>query len=131
MDNGFWTKERFVPMSESIKIKRTTLYILMTIAIIVLAGYFLLGKSGAGATGNTNSDSGSGEIQNVVLSMKNYNYYPNTITVKSGTKVRISLDRTVVGCYRGFVIRDFGINKYLQSPSDYVEFTPTKKGTFR
>ena len=72
----------------------------------------------------------TGKTQEVVLSMKNYNYYPNTIKVKSDIPVRIYLDESVVGCYRGFTIRDFGINKYLKTPEDYIEFTPNKKGTF-
>ena len=112
-------------------IKKTTLYMIMTIALIVFAGYFLMGKSGNETTANPTQNAQNGNAQKIVLSIKNYNYYPNTITVKANQPVRIFLDSSVVGCYRGFVIRDFGINKYLQTPNDYVEFTPTKKGTFR
>ena len=83
--------------------------------------------------GNTESyqeNDSIGETNEIILSYKDYNYYPNIITVKSGEPVRIYLDSSVRGCFRSFTIRDFGINKYLKSPADYIEFTPTKKGTF-
>jgi plastocyanin domain-containing protein len=118
---------------DGIKIKKSNLYIILTILLVLGVGAFMLNgrKSDNNTSTNSVQNSGGGEIQQVVLSIKNYNYYPNTITVKIGVPVRISLDKTVVGCYRGFVMRDFGINKYLQTPNDYVEFTPTKKGTYR
>ncbi|MEK6829983.1 MAG: cupredoxin domain-containing protein [Nanoarchaeota archaeon] len=110
-------------------------YIMMIILIVGIAGFFVFGGFGANETGNAinnNTDgNANGQAQKIVLGIKNYNYYPNTITVKSGEPVRIYLDESVVGCYRGFTIKDFGIAKYLKTPSDYVEFTPNKKGTFR
>ena len=73
---------------------------------------------------------GSGEVREFTLGMKNYNYYPDSITVKAGQPVKISLDKTAQGCFRDFTIRDLGVRKYLQKTSDFVEFTPTKKGTY-
>ena len=113
------------------KIKKTTFYFALTLMLIAGAGFFLLANQSkntqdSGAIGNNN-----GNPQEVVLSMKNYNYYPNTITVKANQPVSISLDESVRGCYRGLVIRDFGISKYLKTPQDTIVFTPTKKGTFR
>lgn len=107
-------------------------YIIFVILIIGIVGFFIFGNSGD-ATGNSidNRQKDSGSVQKVVLSIQNRNYYPNTIIVKSGEPVRIYLDASVVGCYRSFVIREFGITKYLKTPEDYIEFTPTKKGTFR
>lgn len=110
-------------------IKKTTLYLALTLIIIVIAGFFLLSKGSSAQ--NATENSGSGEIQKITIGMKNYNYYPNTINVKAGQPVRISLDSSVAGCFRSFTIRDFGVAKYLKTPSDYVEFTPNKKGTFR
>ena len=130
MDNDFWTKERAVPMSEAIKIKRTTLYFVSIIILIAGGGFFMLGGNNLETT-NSVSDKGNGEFQKVVLGVKSYNYYPNTVTVKEGKPVRIYLDSSVSGCLRSFTIRDFGVAKYLKTPSDYVEFTPTKKGSFR
>ena len=115
-------------MSEAIKIKKTTLYFALTIIIIIGAGYFLLGEKTT--QNNVLPDTSDGEFQKVVIGMKNFNYYPNTVTVQSGKPVRIYLDETAVGCFRSFMIRDFGVAKYLKTPNDYVEFTPNKKGTF-
>jgi plastocyanin domain-containing protein len=110
-------------------------YIILTALIVAIAAFFIFGN--IKAVGKTIGDSSSvgekdsGNIQKIVLSMKNYNYYPNTITVKSGQPVRIYLDSSVGGCYRSFTIRDFKITKYLKTPDDYIEFTPNKKGSFR
>ena len=112
------------------KIKKTALYFVLTIILIIGAGYFLLGKESLNQNEIPN-DFGGGDFQKVVLGVKNLNYYPNTITVQYGKPVRIYLDSSVSGCLRSFAIRDFGVTKYLKTPSDYVEFTPNKKGTFR
>ena len=112
------------------KIKKTFLYFALTIILIIGAGYFLLGKESLNQNEIPN-DFGGGDFQKVVLGVKNLNYYPNTITVQYGKPVRIYLDSSVSGCLRSFTIRDFGVAKYLKTPSDYVEFTPNKKGTFR
>lgn len=112
------------------KIKKTTLYLALTLILVIGAGYFLLNGSET-ATSNVDSTTQNGEVQKVIIGVKNYNYYPNTINVKVGQPVRISLDSSVAGCFRSFTIREFGVAKYLKTPSDYVEFTPTKKGTFR
>ena len=69
--------------------------------------------------------------QEITLSMKNYNYYPNTIEVEAGKQVSITLDNSVRGCYRAFTINDLGVRKTSKSPDDKIVFTPTKKGTFR
>ena len=111
--------------------KKGVIYVMLTVLLLAGAGYMMLGKSveierGSVITGVNQA----GNFQKVTLGIKNYNYYPNTVTVKSGQPVRIYLDESVVGCYRGFVIRDFGISKYLKTPNDYVGFTPTKPGTY-
>ena len=62
--------------------------------------------------------------------MKNGNYYPNTVNVEVNKPVRIYLDSSVRGCYRSFVIKSFGVSKNLRTPEDYVEFIPTKEGTY-
>lgn len=107
------------------------LIIVLTFGIIITFGTFML-NSGNNVQANTRDVTGSnqGEYQKIVIGMQNYNYYPNTITVKVNKPVRIYLDSSVQGCFRSFVIRDFGISYYLQSVDDYIEFTPTKTGTF-
>lgn len=116
-------KECAVPM------KNTTILI-FALVIIVAGGIFLFTKNEASSqeiTGNAIANNG---VQKITLGIKNYNYYPNTITVKEGIPVRISLDKSVTGCLRSFTIREFGVAKVLRTPEDYVEFIPDKKGTF-
>ena len=103
----------------------------LIIGLIVAFGIFLMKNSPSASGNSVEQNSDSGDFQKVTLSMKNYNYYPNTVTVKANSPVRIYLDKSVVGCYRSFTIRDFGIAKYLPTENDYIEFTPNKKGTFR
>jgi len=115
-------------MTDEIEVRKSTLYITGIVLLILVGGFFMLKVENSNSSGNL-VDAGNGEAQKITLSMKNYNYYPNTVKVEVGKPVRIYLDSSVVGCYRSFTIRDFGIAKYLKTPNDYVEFTPTKKGT--
>ncbi|VVB80450.1 Cupredoxin-like domain protein [uncultured archaeon] len=109
------------------------LYLIGGIVVLILfvGGFLYFDFGSQNYTPNSSSNVVSGDYQKVVLSMKNYNYYPNTITVKAGQPVRIYLDSSVGGCYRSFNIQQLGISKYLATTSDYVEFTPTQKGTYR
>lgn len=121
-----------VDVEDNLVVSKKIIYLILTLVLIVIAGFFFMSFNDDGNINNEYlDDSVSGDAQNVVLGFKNYNYYPNTITVKAGQPVRISLDSSVSGCYRSFTIRDFGISKNLRTPNDYVEFTPTKKGTYR
>ncbi|MCA9487499.1 MAG: cupredoxin domain-containing protein [Nanoarchaeota archaeon] len=97
------------------------------IVLILVAGFFLI-KS-PNVNGEVTSG-GTGDIQKVTIGFKNYNYDPQVVKVKANQPVRIYLDDSVYGCYRAFTIREFGISKFLQSTNDYVEFTPTKPGTY-
>lgn len=108
--------------------KSSNLIIGIVVLIAIIGGFFYFNSSGS-VSGN--AVSGSGNAQKIVLSFQNGNYYPNTITVKSGQPVQISLDSSVRGCYRTFTIRQLGIVKNLASPGDYVEFTPSQPGTYR
>ncbi|MEK6792381.1 MAG: cupredoxin domain-containing protein [Nanoarchaeota archaeon] len=105
-------------------------YIIGTILLILIAGTVLI-KGNDNSGGNAVVGSSGGDVQKIVLGIKDYNYYPNTVKVQVNKPVSISLDSSVSGCYRSFTMRDFGINKYLKTPKDTVEFTPTKKGTYR
>ena len=111
--------------------KNTTMLILIVIVIVSVGAFVFVNGTAkenfneAIAENNDNSN-----IQKINLGIKDYNYYPNTIKVKEGIPVRISLDKSVTGCLRSFTIRDFGVAKVLRTPEDYVEFIPDKKGTF-
>lgn len=111
--------------------KNTTI-LFMIAAILVVGGIFVFRGSSSGITGNVVQDNPNaipGEVQRVVISEKNYNYYPSEIKVKAGQPVSISLDSKVQGCLRSFTIRDLGLQKYLKTPQETLDFTPTKKGT--
>ena len=135
MDNGIWAKECFVYMKEkeNIEIKKSSLlYFVGIIILIIFGGYFILREDDSNSiTGKVIAAGSNKEAQKIVLSLKDFNYYPNTVKVKAGKPVSISLDQSVSGCLRDFTIRDLGIRKYLRTPSDTVEFTPTKPGVYR
>ena len=116
-------------MSE-MKIKKTTLYMLGIVLLIVITGYFIMGRDNI-STGKVIQDDSNEDFQKVVLSIKDYNYYPNTVTVKADKPVRIYLDSSVTGCLRSFTIRDLGIAKNLPTPNDYIEFTATQPGRYK
>jgi len=116
-------------MKEEITIKKSMIYFPGIIILIIVLGYFMLQINGTNAAENIVQGS-KGDVQKIILGMKNYNYYPDTITVKSGKPVSISLDSSVSGCLRSFSIRDFGVSKYARTPSETIDFVPTKKGTF-
>ena len=101
--------------------------------LLFASGYFFLSNEGGYSKdkGTNIVAANSGDVQKVTLSMKNYNYYPNTIKVREGVPVEITLDERVVGCLRAFTIKDLGINIYSKTPNDKITFTPDKKGTFR
>lgn len=111
---------------------KTVFYMVATLILLVVAGWLFLGGSNNETTTDASNSAAvdNGDYQKVVLSIKNGNYYPNAVTVDSGKPVRIYLDKTVGGCYRSFTVRSFGISQYLKTPNDYVEFTPTKPGTY-
>lgn len=111
---------------------KNNFYMILTFVLVLLiAGFFIVKPLINGEKVNSGSSVAQdvGEYQKMVLSMKNYNYYPNTIEVKAGKPVRIYLDNSVQGCYRSIVVPDFNIRKNMPSNQDYVEFTPTKAGT--
>jgi plastocyanin domain-containing protein len=109
---------------------KSTYYGVGILLLIAFGGFFMTQGGPTQAAANQPAPTINGEIQEVVVGMKDFNYHPNTIKVKSNQPVRMYLDESVFGCFRDLTLRDFGIQKYLPTPSDYVEFTPTKKGKF-
>lgn len=103
---------------------KKTIFLIFGILAVILIGYFLIAKGGL--TGNATSEN----IQKITLSMKNYNYYPNIITVEADKPVEITLDSSVRGCYRSFNIKELGVSQYSQDPSQKITFTPSQKGSF-
>ena len=115
--------------------KNTTLGIVTAVIIILVGAFIFSHKTLSSAetsntiTGNVIADNGN-NVQKIVISEKNLNYYPQTIKVKAGQPVSISLDEKVKGCLRSFTIRELGLAKYLKTTLDTLDFTPTQKGTF-
>ena len=71
------------------------------------------------------------DAQLVQLTMKDYNYYPNTINLKYNVPAKIIVDTNKVkGCLQSIVIPDFGIRKFVRANDNIISFTPNKKGTF-
>lgn len=114
--------------------------VLGIVAVVMLVGFLIYSNNNpiTGATVLSENlgwgDSGSGnlenEVQKVTLSFKDFNYYPNSITVKAGIPVEITLEKSIGGCFRSFNIKELGVKAYSGSPSETIKFTPTKKGTF-
>ena len=117
---------------ETIKIRKSSFYIIGILLLAVIAGIFFLSGSKVNADSNVFTASVDNDgVQKVNLGFKNYNYYPNTIKVKNGVPVEISLDESISGCYRSLIIRDFGVSAISRSPSEKITFTPDKTGIFR
>ena len=115
--------------SIKIKINKSVIYIIGIFLLVFIAGFFIL-TNNENVVEKITTENSDKETQKIVLSMKNYNYYPNTINVKVNQPVSISLDESVVGCLRSFTIKEFGINEYLINPEDSIIFTPTKTGIY-
>ncbi len=108
--------------------------ILGIVIIVAIAAVFMFGGGRTDTdiiTQNTNDNLPSAQVQKVVISEKDLNYYPQQIKVKVNQPVSISLDSSVKGCLRAFTIKDFGITKYLKTPQETIDFTPNQKGTYR
>ncbi len=104
--------------------KYSILLILIIAAVLFLMRY----KSSNDRYYNNSTDDNT---QKITLSYKNYNYYPNIIRAKVGIPVVLTLDKSISGCYREFVIPDLGVDETSSSPSDTIQFTPQNKGTFK
>jgi plastocyanin domain-containing protein len=58
-------------------------------------------------------------------------YLPNTLTVVEDIPVQWDIyGADFMGCADTLVMRQFGVNTYLKSGPNTVEFTPTKTGQF-
>jgi len=115
--------------------KNTSAFVFLVIVLLIVGGvlYSNLSKQdpiNTISSANAKTSVDEKNVQNIVLSEKDYDYYPRTVKVKVNQPVRISLDSSVTGCLRSFVIKEFGVSKYLRTPQESVTFTPTKTGSF-
>ena len=121
---------RWMRVRGRVTMKRSTVYACATIVVLIALVWLFFGRAAGSSSSAGISETGAGDYQKVVLSIKNGNYYPNTITVSAGKPVRIYLDGSVQGCYRSFLIPSFGVQKFTPGSQDYAEFTPTTTGTY-
>ncbi|MBI2675758.1 MAG: cupredoxin domain-containing protein [Candidatus Aenigmarchaeota archaeon] len=73
-----------------------------------------------------------GDVKEVKLQFKDYNYYPNSIYVKKGQKLRLVGDldsgNKLIGCYTYVRIPSLGIGKRLVQGDNAIEFLADKPG---
>jgi plastocyanin domain-containing protein len=72
----------------------------------------------------------SGEVQNVTLSFRDGNYFPQTITIRVDVPVALYLDSSVKGCYRSFAVPALHVTGFARTPADPILFTPSSPGTY-
>lgn len=104
-------------------ITNTKITIIIGVIVIIILGIFLFFKF-------TKNPTSINEKKYITITLKDYNYYPNTIKLKKGVPVELTLDNSIQGCLRTFTIKDLGVYKSSNSPDDKIEFTPNKTGKF-
>ena len=72
----------------------------------------------------------AGEVKEFTVSAKNFSFAPNTITVKKGDRVKITLANG--DGFHDFVIDEFGVatKKINTGMTETVEFVADKSGSF-
>ncbi len=104
---------------------------LLLIGLLLIVGGVLVFKNTGSVPGAAITDiPTTGDAQRVTLSEKNSNYFPQTITVKAGSPVELTLDSSITGCLRSFTVRGLGVSGYARTPTEKITFIPSKKGTF-
>jgi|SRR3989344_3484338 len=128
-------------MVEEIKIKKSMIWSIAGVLIIGIFVVLALGNARSSNNADTElvkgGDAGSnkvvidGDTQIVNLGIANYNYDPNTITVKADKPVKIIGNMNQLqGCLRAFSIPQLGVSKIFRTGDNILEFTPTQKGTY-
>ena len=105
---------------------------IIVLIIFGIGGYVLSAEETAICTSASNCvQKNIQEGKTIVIGMKNYNYYPNSIRIPANAPITIKLDATVRGCYRSFTIPALKIQKYLQTPKDTLTVTFPQPGTYK
>ncbi|HZO99323.1 MAG TPA: cupredoxin domain-containing protein [Terriglobia bacterium] len=98
----------------------------MRLANIMCALLVLLGSV---SMGGAQSTAASGEVREIKMTAKKYEFDPNTVTVKKGDHVKLII--TALDRDHGFKLEAFGINqKLIKGDPTTIEFTADKAGTF-
>lgn len=112
---------------------RNTIYVML--ALVAVLSFIAIGITNAKSiepriTGQAIATI-NGNVQEVALTFKNYEYQltPGELTVGVPVRMEVDLD-SVYGCMRDVVIAQFGVRKYVSEGDNIIEFTPDKTGTF-
>lgn len=119
----------------------------IVIGVLLLGGYALFANKGASSstqvvptqtpqvtqkttvTTPTNSPV-VGDVKEFTMTAKKFEFSPANITVKEGDKVKLTINSLDVP--HGFAIDELGIKQDIEvGKPTTIEFTATKKGTFR
>lgn len=103
-----------------IKIPKNLIYVFLALVAMILA--FRLG-SGSALSGV------QGEVREIAVEARQFEFTPNTIRVELGETVRLRL--TSVDVTHGFSVPELGINEILKPGETVsVQFEATKRGEF-
>lgn len=110
---------------------KSVIQMAMILAVLLVAGFFLISGGSAQEGGIVPSGTYSGEVQVVKVHVEGSQYIFEPTSVKKGVPVRLEADMTrMPGCSRGVMSSELGIRKTFTSQDNVLEFTPTKAGTF-
>ena len=110
--------------------------LIIGLAIVIVGGGLFIflqkgGGSGANETASTPAlqNSATGQVVEIDMTAKQWEFIPSVITVNQGDLVRITA--TSIDVPHGFALPEFNVSEYL-SPGQPVtfEFVADKKGTF-
>lgn len=102
--------------------------------VAVLLASFLLAACGGGGAPAAKSDKGGGAAQQVRITGLDIRYEPTTLTVRSGSTVRLTLNNTGA-LVHDWVVDDLEGKKVSTGDvgagrTGTVDFTPTRAGTY-
>jgi cytochrome c oxidase subunit 2 len=102
--------------------KRSKTYLLALAVLVGLALRAIAQEPPAAST--------PGDVREIQMTAKKYEFNPNLITVKKGEHVRLMI--TALDRDHGFKLEAFGINQKLRKGDPTtIEFTADKVGTFK
>jgi len=97
--------------------------ILFSLGILIVVGFIFFGGDKTQTTGNTIGVDGFVEVTTTI---RGFQYNPDTITLKEGSKVRLTV-KNKDNVLHAFNLKQFGITGSIQPGSTKtVEFTATK-----
>lgn len=118
----------------------------VTVGILLLGGYALFANKGTSSTTQAvptqtpqvtektaitipTSIPVTGDVKEFTMTAKKFEFSPASITVKESDKVKLTINNLDVP--HGFAVDELSIKQDLPVGTSTVEFTASKKGTFR